>query len=255
MDLEERTRMYERLERSTEAPMLVLALIFLIIIVARQIFSFSEGVELALIGIEWMIWGAFAIELVAKTYLAPGRLRYLLRNWMMVIIVIFPFLRPLQLLRIVAIGARSWKSIRAVLLHQTAGVIGLAGVVFVFVSAFLVWGFEQTDDGPIRSLPDALWWSVTTITTVGYGDMYPVTAVGRGIAVFLMIAGISLFGLLTARVAAFFVDEEELEEGAHAVDVSSRLDQVLERLESIEEQNRKLREQVAMLQTQTGDSD
>lgn len=255
MDLNERTRMYERLERSTEAPMLVLALIFLIVIVSRQIFRFSETVDLALLGIEWMIWGAFAIELVAKTYLAPNRLRYLLRNWMMVIIVIFPFLRPLQLLRIVAIGARSWTSIRSVLLHQTAGVLGLASVIFIFVSAFMVWGFEQTDDGPITSLEEALWWSVTTITTVGYGDMYPVTPIGRGIAVFLMIAGISMFGLLTARVAAFFVDEDEQEDASRDAEVVIRLDQVLQRLEVIEEQNQQLRDQVALLQARAGNSD
>jgi voltage-gated potassium channel len=84
--------------------------------------------------------------------------------------------------------------------------------------------------GPIQTFMDALWWSVATITTVGYGDVYPITPGGRSVAVFLMLTGISLFGVLAARIAAFFVEEEQRETQ------DPRLDAIVERLDRIEQQ-------------------
>lgn len=88
---------------------------------------------------------------------------------------------------------------------------------------------EQGSGGPITTFADAVWWALTTITTVGYGDTYPVTALGRGVAVFLMIAGIALFGLLTANVAAFFVEEDAADR------TQAELAQINQRIERIEQ--------------------
>ena len=71
-----------------------------------------------------------------------------------------------------------------------------------------------------------LWWAVTTITTVGYGDRFPMSSAGRAVA--LMIAGIAMFGVITATIAAYFVEQKAEE------DVASRLDQIMERLDRIE---------------------
>lgn len=243
MDIEERKWLFDRIERATEIPMLVLALVFLVIIIVRQVATLPENIDTTLNAMEWFIWAAFAVELVTMTYLAPNRPRYLLRNWMNVIIVVFPFLRPVRLLRIVAVTARSWSSIRYLLVHHTPGILGLGGLTITITAALLVWGFEQTGEGPIQNFEDAIWWSIVTITTVGYGDTYPTTDIGRGVAVFLMVAGISFFGLLTARVAAFFVSDDEIEEQQAS---TRRLDEILERLDRIEEQNRQLRAQLAV---------
>ncbi|MGL4827690.1 MAG: potassium channel family protein, partial [Vibrio sp.] len=78
----------------------------------------------------------------------------------------------------------------------------------VLLSAAFVYLVEKGTPSPINSYADALWWAMSTITTVGYGDMYPVTGFGRGVAVFLMLTGITLFGLLTASVASFFVEDD-----------------------------------------------
>jgi voltage-gated potassium channel len=69
---------------------------------------------------------------------------------------------------------------------------------------------------------------VTTITTVGYGDRFPMSSAGRAVAVVLMIAGIAMFGVITATIAAYFVEQKAEE------DVASRLDQIMERLDCIE---------------------
>jgi hypothetical protein len=88
---------------------------------------------------------------------------------------------------------------------------------------------EEGGEGSIDTFGDALWRAVITVTTVGYGDTCPVTPAGWGIAVFLMLAGIALFGALTATVAAFF-----MERGQEEDPVSERLDEVLRQLGELE---------------------
>jgi voltage-gated potassium channel len=101
------------------------------------------------------------------------------------------------------------------------------------VAATLVYAVERGGDGPIQTYPDALWWAAATVTTVGYGDVFPKTAAGRGIAFLLMLVGISVFGLLTARVAAIFVEANEEDHNGR------KLDEVLARLERLEQQLRR----------------
>ena len=73
----------------------------------------------------------------------------------------------------------------------------------VFVSATLELEFEQHARGSnIHTFADALWWAIVTVTTVGYGDRYPVSAGGRGVALLLMVVGIGLIGVLTATIAS-----------------------------------------------------
>lgn len=227
MRLVRRTILFERVERATELPMLLLALAFLVAVGLPEVMDLSEQWLQALDYVTWIVWAGFAFELAVKTYLAPNRRRYLIEHWMDVISVLVPFLRPLRLLRLVAVGIRFWVEARTVLRERTFGVIGTTSLLAVCAAAALVYLAERGGDGPIQTFPDALWWASATITTVGYGDVYPKTPAGRGVAVFLMLVGISLFGLLTARVAAFFV------EGGQSAD-SDRCAEILERLERIE---------------------
>lgn len=83
--------------------------------------------------------------------------------------------------------------------------VALISMLLVVVSSIAVLQFERGADGNIQTAEDALWWSMTTITTVGYGDRYPVTSEGKAIAVALMLGGISLFGTFLGFVAAWFV--------------------------------------------------
>ena len=75
----------------------------------------------------------------------------------------------------------------------------------------------------ITSFPDALWWSVVTVTTVGYGDRFPVTTVGRGIAFVMMMGGIGFFSGLTANLASFFVRPQP---DAHGDDLRQLVEQI-----------------------------
>jgi ion channel len=88
-------------------------------------------------------------------------------------------------------------------LAQAAAMVGVAAGALETV-------FDRSADGAtIRTLPDGLWWAVTTVTMVGYGDTFPKTAAGRRLGVALMLVGVGLFGVITANLAAFFVEQGE----------------------------------------------
>jgi voltage-gated potassium channel len=77
-------------------------------------------------------------------------------------------------------------------------------IVVLFAASMAILEFERVD-GNIKNAEDAVWWSVTTITTVGYGDRYPVTTEGRLVAVALMVVGVGLFGTLSGAAASWFI--------------------------------------------------
>jgi voltage-gated potassium channel len=231
MSIERRTQLFTRVEQLTEVPMLVLSVIFLVIVLLIEIGQLDAATLATLDAILWLIWGVFALELAVKLYLAPARGRFLLTHVVDVLIVLVPFLRPLRILRAIIGAARVWRLLRTVLRRQTLSFIGLSSMAMVLICALLVYAAERNAGGPIDTFPNAIWWAIATITTVGYGDMYPVTAFGRGVAVFLMLTGITLFGLLTAQVAAFFIHEDQ--EGEEKVERREYAD-IVQRLERME---------------------
>lgn len=242
-DVQARARALEEYERVTELPLLLLAVAMIPLILLPLTVSLSSAVDNALLTTDWTIWGIFGADLVLRTYLSERRVNYLVTHWFDVLIVAVPFLRPLRIAR----SARAFRLLRASrLLGFAARAVdasreigrrnGLAFVIviaicLIFLSALIVFAFERSSEGSIDNYGTALWWAVTTITTVGYGDAVPVTPEGRGIAVFLMIVGISLFGFLTANIAAFLVEQES----------ETSLDDVMAKLESIERQMELLR--------------
>ena len=215
---ERRTERLDRFEHVTELPLLVLALLMIPLLLGPVVLDLSARVERVLFALDWMIWGVFAVELSVRTYLAPSRLRYLWEHWFDVLLVALPFLRPLRVFR----SARALRLLRGVRLlaylfratHTARAIMARRGVqgslLFALgalvASAVAVTFAEQSSGGSIDGFDTAVWWAATTVTTVGYGDTYPVTAIGRGVATALMLVGIGLFGVLTANFAAYFVE-------------------------------------------------
>lgn len=86
-----------------------------------------------------------------------------------------------------------------------------ATLLTIFVAGLAVLDAEQGHHGPIQNLGDALWWAFVTITTVGYGDYFPITFEGRAVAVALMVGGIALIGIVTATLASWIVEKVSVE--------------------------------------------
>ncbi len=211
-----------RLERWTAWPLTVLALALIPLLIAPYVLSLSPSAVETLDGIDYAIWGVFAADLLCKLFIAPNRLYYLRTHWFDALLVLMPMLRPFRVarsvraLRMLRAGRAIVAAVRVLIVGRTILVRhGLHYVLLAALAVMTVGGslgvvFERdAPDASIRTLPDGLWWAVTTATTVGYGDTYPKTAAGRGIGVVLMLLGIGLFGALTANLAAFFVEERE----------------------------------------------
>ena len=211
------------------------------LIVLPLVVDVSPAVEDAFLAVDHLIWAVFAAEYAIKVYLAPNRRRFIARHIPDVVIVLVPMLRPLRVLRSVqllrllrlarlaAFAAKSVHETRGILRHRGLNWVLLIVLVLNLVAAAMVLEFERANPGAnIDSYSDALWWAVTTITTVGYGDRFPMPPAGRGVAVLLMIAGIAMFGVITATIAAYFVEQKAEE------DLADRLDQIMKRLERLE---------------------
>lgn len=229
-DAARRADLLGRLERWTEAPLTALALLLVPVLLAPALLPLSSAANRSLDAAAWAIWGCFAADLAAKLAVAPDRLGYLRRHWVDVLLVVVPVLRPLRGLRLLRLlwaagaAARVFDGARRLLRRRGFGFVLLAAALVVFVAAGLALAAEQgAPEATIRTYPDALWWAVATVTTVGYGDRYPVTNAGQGVAVALMLLGIALFGAVTANLAAFFVEGQDEEMAARLVAVEERI--------------------------------
>ncbi|MGD9891000.1 MAG: potassium channel family protein, partial [Dehalococcoidia bacterium] len=214
MDAEQRKRAFDAVDRATDLPMLALSLLLVPIIVVPVLMTIPPEWEFAWETAGWVIWAAFALELTVKTYLAPSRLHYLRSHWFDLVIVFVPFLRSLrifyalralQLLRLVSIAAKVGELIRDLFGRRGMPYALLVGGLLILASTIAVTIAERGHGGTIDNFGTALWWAIVTATTVGYGDVAPITPAGRGIAVFVMCVGNTLFGLFTANVAAFLL--------------------------------------------------
>lgn len=240
---EQRTVLYHRYSKASELPLLILALLMIPLLLAPIVFNMSEVDAGHLDPYDWFIYACFAIDYVIKLYLAPSRLDHVRRNWLDLIILALPLLRPLRIIqgarafrlirsvRLIAFLLEALRKLRSILSGRGLSVVLAVTLGIILVSALLVWLFERDGTGSIREYGDGIWWAVTTVTTVGYGDAIPVTAEGRGIAVFLMVTGIVFFSLLTANIAAYFVESKEDKDEAR---LEEKIDLLLQRLDRLE---------------------
>lgn len=197
---------YARYRRFSEYPMVAAAVIFLVLyswqVIAKLAGFWNDIAETAMN----VVWALFALDYIIRLALAANKKRWFVKNLFDLIVIALPVLRPLRLIRALTVlkflqrGSSSFRN--NVVLYAAAG-----STLLIYLAAIAVLDVEQNADGSnITNIGDALWWSVVTITTVGYGDYYPVTFLGRMVAVGLMLGGIALIGTVTATLASWIVE-------------------------------------------------
>jgi len=205
----------QRWERRSEWPLAAAAVIFLGLF-SVQVLVQPHGREAHVLwAVDWAIWGLFVLDYVVRLCLAPNRWHWFIRHLIDFAIVTLPFARPLRLLRLLVLIEVLQKAVGdafrgRIVVYTVSGV-----TLLIYTASLAVFEKERYLHGAtINSFGKAIWWSITTVTTVGYGDVYPVTNTGRVIAVLLMIGGISLVGVVTAALASWIIQrvaEEETE--------------------------------------------
>ncbi|KGN32803.1 ion transporter [Knoellia sinensis KCTC 19936] len=214
----------ERWERRSEVPLILLALAFLVAYAWPVLDPRMDPDTRTILGaVSWTVWGAFAVDLVIRLVLAEDRREYAVRHWYDVALVLLPLLRPLRALRLLALvrilDRSAANSLAGRVLVYVAGAASLA----VGLSALAVLDAERDAEGAnITTFGDALWWACTTVTTVGYGDRFPVTTEGRVVAVALMLLGIGLVGSVIATVATLILQRVAAEQAAEAAEGEHR---------------------------------
>jgi voltage-gated potassium channel len=139
-------------------------------------------------------------------------------------------IRLLRLIRLPLLGARRWQSVREKLIDRGPLLVVTAALAFAYMAALFILEFEKGRRGSdFDTLPDAIWWAATTMTTVGYGDLSPQTLGGRITAVVVMVVGISLFGLITALLATWLRGGHPGDQPATKADIEAVLARLDER--------------------------
>ncbi len=198
---------------------ILLSVYVLVVLCIDTFFQLSNEVSRVLSYIDNAICIFFLFEFCVRFYQAENKLKFMKWGWIDLISSIpnFNFARAgraLRLIRLLRI-LRAFRSTKHIISHiyknKTKGAFTTVLLVAVLVLIFSTIAILQVETAPnsnIKTAEDALWWSYTTIATVGYGDKYPVTTEGRIIACILMTVGVGLFGIFTAFLASWFVKEK-----------------------------------------------
>jgi voltage-gated potassium channel len=218
-----------RWRKATDAPLLILAvgsLPLLLLELARSELPRSDRLFLDVVNVVVLI--AFAVDYLVELVLARPRSKFVRGEWTSLLIVVaqalalVPALTSFGVLRILRAG-RVWRTVAVVFRvvavagaaaregrsilrqHAASFALGLAGMTWLTSAVAFTLVEDVGEDGRLHSFFDGIWWASTTITTVGYGDVFPVTTAGRLIGMVTMGVGISAFAVVTAKVAEFLV--------------------------------------------------
>jgi len=195
----------------------------------RQILDYADDVLCLL----------FFIDFIHSMWRAENKWRYFIQwGWIDLLSCIpsIDYLRAGRAARIVRVfrvlrAIRSARIIASFILQRRAQGAMLAatltGMLLILLASIGILHLEDVPEANIKSAEDALWWTMETITTVGYGDKYPVTSEGRLLASGLMLAGVALIGIYTGYVASWFLRPAEADEGDRASRIDSLADALL----------------------------
>jgi voltage-gated potassium channel len=185
----------------------------------------------------------FFVDFCIRFYQAESKLAFMKWGWIDLIacipnLEVLRWGRLVRVLRVIRLlrGVRSVQKVLALIFENRMQ----GGAVSVAFTAFLLVGFssvsilicERHGDANIKTAEDAVWWSVSTLTTVGYGDKYPITTEGRVLGMILMVAGVGMFGGISGLAASFFLGGQE-GKPSETREILARLGQLQAKIEAL----------------------
>ena len=189
------------------------------------------------------ICAVFLMDFVVCLYKAPNRWRYMYTWGWLDLLSSIPVLdatrwgraaRIARLLRVLR-GIKATRILATVVIAKRTQsaflAVALIAILLHIVAAISILQVESAPESNIKTAEDALWWALTTMTTVGYGDKFPVTTEGRLIAGVLMCAGVGLFGMFSGFLAAWFVSPNASREHTDIVALKDEIRQLRTMLE------------------------
>ncbi|KLT16005.1 hypothetical protein AA980_20570 [Neobacillus vireti] len=160
----------------------------------------------------WMVWGLFAADYVIRFFLSKRKWEFV-KSHPIELLALIPFdhlfrtirlIRLVRLVRLILVVKRNNSILDLLIEKYRLDKLFVTVIALLFITAIPMTWIEPS----FHSYGDALWWTVVTTTTVGYGDLYPETNVGRIIASILMFVGIGLIGVVTGTVASIFSNKK-----------------------------------------------
>lgn len=200
--------------------LLIIILSFYVLgsLVVDTFFTLPPEIAKVLNYVDNFICGVFLLDFVIRFRQAENKLQFMKWGWIELIASIptLDFMRAGRLLRLIRLIRiiRAFRSTKHIVQHifknkvqGTLTSVAIIAVLMLLFSSIAILQFETDQNSNIKTAGDAIWWAYVTMTTVGYGDKYPVTTEGRFVAAILMTVGVGLFGTFTAYVSSWFVKD------------------------------------------------
>jgi voltage-gated potassium channel len=198
-----------RWEKASNTPMAVLGLTYLAIYSIQVMYRDNYTLVTQLEVVSISIFVIFTTDVVFRFVASISPLNFLKRNWLEILAITLPFLRVLRVFRVV-IAIRGIKGFFQNRVNATGAYILMLVPLTWFTGAIAVLDADSSNPNAlITNLREALWWSLSTITTVGYGDKYPTTLEGELVAAVLMITGIALFSAGAGMFASWILADKK----------------------------------------------
>jgi voltage-gated potassium channel len=190
-------------------PLNILAIVYVIAFVMNNFhLEIAEKNSSIFLAVDNLVWLIFTVDYLTMVFLAENRKAFFKSHLFDLILVLFPFIRIFRVFRLLSLLTKQISSVKEKLFITIPIYTGIAAVILILLGGAAMYDIEYSlENANIRTPSDALWWAAVTITTVGYGDRYPVSDEGRLLGAGLMICGIAVVGTVTASFAGWLISQ------------------------------------------------
>ncbi|MGF1772993.1 potassium channel family protein [Vibrio maritimus] len=200
---------------------LILSFMALFVISALLFAPINEDERTVLIGLDFIICSLFILQLVVDLIRSTDRVQFMKTHWID-FLASLPMIEPLRFARVfhifrVVLVIRSGETLLRQLArnkHETtiASILLLLVLLITVGAGLIMWAESGDPDANIQHIGDAVWWAFVTVSTVGYGDHYPVTSVGKVLAGMIIICGVGMFGMTSGLITSLLSSPSSMDE-------------------------------------------